>query len=135
MSPSNSFEETQHPRGQVDNAGKFRKRENSDPTVSLEVPVPVEKTPLKIDNLDIPHPQGEYDQIVEAPSGRHYLRGGVHHRADGPPYVGYDGYQLYFHNGLMHRDHAEGPALIDPEGQFEQFWEMGALVEDSKLVA
>jgi hypothetical protein len=40
------------------------------------------------------------------------------HRADGPAYIGADGYRVWYLNGKLHR--TDGPAVIKANG--DQFW-------------
>lgn len=127
-----SFDETQHPRGQAGNSGQFRGKNNDAPDGSLgdDGAPGAPNGPLKVTLLPEPDPQGGFDVRIEAPTGRHYLRGSVPHREDGPAYEGNDGSEVYYQNGELHRDPAEGPAVIDEyDGkQIEEFYSHGQLV-------
>lgn len=110
-----------------DRSGKFARKENSAPSGSLgdDVVSGPARTPLSIEVLDHPHPEGGFDLAVEAPTGRHYLLDGRPHREDGPAYEGRDGTQEWRVDGMLHRDGA--PAVIHDDGT-EEFWEHGRLV-------
>lgn len=128
-----SFDETKHPRGQAGNPGQFSSKNNDAPAGSLgntsNAPgAPM--GPLKVTLLPEPDPRGGFDTRVDAPTGRHYLRGNVPHREDGPAYEGNDGSEVYYQHGELHRDPADGPAVIDEyEGDLvEEFYSHGQLV-------
>lgn len=125
----NSFDESQHPRGQAGNPGQFRSQENSAPDSELTGD-PAEPGPLSVHHYDEPDPKGGFDTTVNAPTGKHFLRGNVPHREDGPAYAGLDGSEAWYQYGQLHRDPADGPAVIDEfEGEpVEEFYEHGQLV-------
>lgn len=128
-----SFDETQHPRGQAGNPGQFRGKNNDAPTDSLgagSIAPGAPDGPMKVIILGEPDPHGGFDTRVDAPSGRHYLRGNVPHREDGPAYEGNDGSEVYYQNGELHRDPHDGPAVIDEyDGEpVQEFYEHGQLV-------
>lgn len=118
-----SFDESKHRRGLPGNRGQFAPKGADAPIGGLDVPAP---GPLKVDLLPEPDPKGGFDTRVEAPTGSHYLRGGVPHREDGPAYEGRDGAEAWFRDGKLHRDPADGPALV--EDNFEEYYQDGRLV-------
>lgn len=122
-----SFDETQHPRGRT---GQFAAKANSAPDGELCSDSDNDAVELRVSILPNPDPAGGFDTSVDAPTGKHYLREGVPHRLDGPAYVGHDGSEVWFQNGELHRDIADGPALVDEYdgGVIEEFYEHGQLV-------
>lgn len=83
------------------------------------------RVPLRVAVLDRPDPSGGFDVEVDAPTGRHWLRGGLPHRTDGPAYEGDDGTTMWFRDGLL--DRAGGPAVVHGDGQ-EEHWRAGVPV-------
>lgn len=121
-----SFDETQHPRAAT---GKWTDKVNDAPSGEL-THGDAEIGPLKVSILPEPDPRGGFDTQVDAPSGRHFLRGSVPHREDGPAYEGRDGSEAWYQNGQLHRDPQDGPAVIDEyeNEPIEEFYEHGQLV-------
>ena len=119
-----TFDENAHPREK--RGGRFAKRHNDAPSGELGHAGNLSNEPLNVTVLPEPDPAGGFDTLVEAPTGRHYLRQGVQHREDGPAYEGRDGSEKWIRDGQLHRDPEEGPALI--EDGYEEFYEAGVLV-------
>ncbi|MAL06917.1 MAG: hypothetical protein CMH36_08840 [Microbacterium sp.] len=104
--------------------GQFAQKRNSPPAAGLDADVTTGEDitrPLTIRVFREQTPGG-YDLAIDAPTGRHYMRDGVHHRTDGPSYEGYDGTVEYYENGLLHR--VGKPARTHSDGTSE-YWEHG----------
>jgi len=118
-----TFDETKHPRGMPGNGGQFARKEAIAPSGEL---TGAATSDFQVAILTAPDPAGEFDMRVDAPTGSHYMRDGVLHRVGGPAYEGHDGSEAWFSNGELHRDPADGPAVVDED--FEEFYQHGRLV-------
>lgn len=121
-----TYDESKHARA---TDGKWAPKRNDAPKGALSHGAALNDKPLSVKILPVPDPDGGYDTLVEAPTGRHYLREGVQHREDGPAYIGRDGSERWFQNGQLHRDPTDGPALL--EDGYSEFYEGGVLVRAS----
>lgn len=122
------YDDSQHPRGNPENAGQFRKKTHDSPSGQLTpTPGPLPGA-FEVEILPEPHPDGGFDVHVVAPTGSRYLRDGVLHREDGPAYEGNDGMEAWYRDGRLHRDPVDGPAVVDPEEDFAEFYQDGRLL-------
>lgn len=112
-----SFDE----RGNIhDRVGRFSEKKHSAPSGALTPAHDAVPNPLSVRLAD---GKGGYTAVVDAPTGRVYMKDGVLNRTDGPAYEGEDGTKEWRIDGVLSRD-GNNPAVIHDDGSTEH-WENG----------
>lgn len=104
-----------------DRAGKFSEKKHSAPSSGLTpAHEDTPRTPLRVQHAD---GRDGYTAVVDAPTGRVYVKDGVLSRTNGPAYEGHDGTQEWRVDGILNRS-GGAPAVIHDDGSTEH-WENG----------